>query len=122
MASRLPSSPTLARRLRAPPAHTPAAGAPFRPPAARSGSGGPSVRPTVPVTWTSLGLALVLGGGLVAYYQYEKHERQTQAMGKVISYGKPALGGPFSLVTLDGVPVTDASYSDGYMLLYFGFT
>jgi protein SCO1/2 len=127
------ASALLARRLvRA------TAAAPFRSPAARrqpfatsnsnSGSGGgqqggaPKVREAVPVTWTSLGLALAVGGGLVAYYQHEKHERQTQAMGKVVSYGKPALGGPFSLVTLDGVPVTDATYSDGYMLLYFGFT
>ena len=42
--------------------------------------------------------------------------------GKVTSYGKPALGGPFELVNQDGVPVTDASYQGEYLLLYFGFT
>lgn len=92
-----------------------------KPDAAAGGSATPP-KPRLPVTWTSLGLAVVIGGGLVAYYQYEKERRTTQAMSKVVSYGKPSLGGPFTLVNMEGEPVTDASFADGYMLLYFGFT
>ena len=69
----------------------------------------------VPVTWTSLGLAVMVGGALVAYYQKVKLDKETQAVSKVTSYGKPALGGPFTLVNIDGEPVTDATFSDGYV-------
>lgn len=43
-------------------------------------------------------------------------------VGKVTSYGKPALGGPWELVNQFGEPVTDATFRGGYVLLYFGFT
>ena len=36
--------------------------------------------------------------------------------------GKAAIGGPFTLVRDDGVPVTDVEWRGQYMLLYFGFT
>ena len=44
------------------------------------------------------------------------------ASSKVQTYGKPAVGGPFSLVDEDGRPVTEASYPGKYLLIYFGFT
>jgi protein SCO1/2 len=40
---------------------------------------------------------------------------------KVSSIGKPALGGPWTLVE-NQRPVTDASFHGNYALLYFGFT
>jgi cytochrome oxidase Cu insertion factor (SCO1/SenC/PrrC family) len=38
------------------------------------------------------------------------------------STGRPALGGPWTLVDHNGVPKTDASYRGEFQLLYFGFT
>lgn len=40
---------------------------------------------------------------------------------QVTSTGKPALGGPFTLVDMHGKPVTDKDYHGSFVLLYFGF-
>ena len=49
-------------------------------------------------------------------------DRMNLGTSQVRTYGKPAVGGPFSLVDEDGRPVTDASYPGKYLLIYFGFT
>ena len=41
---------------------------------------------------------------------------------RVKTIGKPALGGPWTLVDAHGAPVTDADLRGSMMLLYFGFT
>lgn len=38
------------------------------------------------------------------------------------TYGKPALGGPWTLVDFNGRPCTDADFKGEFLLLYFGFT
>lgn len=44
------------------------------------------------------------------------------AQTKVESFGKAALGGPWSLVDSAGVPVTSGDLLGRYYLMYFGFT
>lgn len=57
------------------------------------------------------------------YYNVEKERRQTQAATKQTTYGKPSLGGSWTLVSSKtGLAVTDASYRGQYTLLYFGFS
>lgn len=75
-----------------------------------------------PVTFFSLGLALITAGGVVAFYNIEK-DKKTKTLAKNIkTVGKPALGGPWILVDHNGIPRTDASYRGKFCLLYFGFT
>ncbi|DAZ97206.1 TPA: hypothetical protein N0F65_003837 [Lagenidium giganteum] len=76
-----------------------------------------------PITWPSLGLAAVVGSGAVYYYYSEKDRLQTQTTTKVVSVGRPLLGGPWTLVDCDTrQAVTNASFLGKYTLLYFGFT
>jgi protein SCO1/2 len=44
------------------------------------------------------------------------------ASNKVETYGKPMLGGPWSLVDSEGRPLSSGDLHGGYTLLYFGFT
>ncbi len=44
------------------------------------------------------------------------------ATSKVVSSGKPRVGGPFELVSHTGKTVTNADFSGKYMLMFFGFT
>lgn len=60
---------------------------------------------------------------MVTHPPARAHARtHTTAKGKVESFGKPALGGPWSLVDSEGKPVTDADFRGEYVLMYFGFT
>lgn len=75
-----------------------------------------------PMTWTALGVAGFVGAGVAVWYNVEKEKRQTAATKKQSTYGKPALGGSWTLVDAKtGQPVTDATYHGAYTLLYFGF-
>ncbi|KAL7571124.1 hypothetical protein ACA910_014730 [Epithemia clementina (nom. ined.)] len=74
-----------------------------------------------PVTWTMLFLIGVAAASAVAYYRIERERRLERAMGKIVSTGKPAIGGPWSLVDLQGNLVTEQSFKGKWLLLYFGF-
>ena len=75
-----------------------------------------------PVTFASLGLLGLAGGGILFYYNLEKEKRSERVASKVTTVGKAELGGPWVLVDQDGIPRTDASYRGQYTLLYFGFS
>ncbi|XP_029783791.1 protein SCO1 homolog, mitochondrial [Suricata suricatta] len=76
-----------------------------------------------PVSWKSLAFTFAIGGALLAgmkYFKKEKTEKLEKERQR--SLGKPLLGGPFSLTTHTGEPVTDQDYLGQWVLIYFGFT
>ncbi|KAJ7393615.1 Cu-binding protein [Desmophyllum pertusum] len=76
-----------------------------------------------PVTWASLALCALAGGGLVFYVRHLKEEKERmKEKEKNKSIGKVALGGPFSLTDHNGKAVTDKDFHGKWVLLYFGFT
>ena len=80
-----------------------------------------------PIGWVSLGFALGFGGLAVGWYLREKEKvAQKIVQSGTKSYGKPLLGGPFTLVDQNGRIVTDKTLfspsSKKFALLYFGFT
>ncbi|CAH3038082.1 unnamed protein product [Porites lobata] len=76
-----------------------------------------------PITWVSLTLVALTGGGLLLYVRHLKEEKeQEKEKAKKKSIGKIALGGPFSLTDHDGKAVTDKDFHGKWILLYFGFT
>jgi len=66
-------------------------------------------------------LVAVAAASAVAYYQIERERRLENAMGKIVSTGKPAIGGEWSLIDLDGNLVTNRTFEGKWTLLYFGF-
>lgn len=81
----------------------------------------PYIKDRGPVSWPSLFLVGIAAASVVAYYNIERERRLESAMGKVVSTGKPAIGGPWSLIDLDGNLVTNVSFQGKWLLLYFGF-
>jgi cytochrome oxidase Cu insertion factor (SCO1/SenC/PrrC family) len=69
-------------------------------------------------------MTMFTGFGIVTYYLVEKERKEEIARkeGREKHFGKPKLGGPFSLVDMNGVPVTNLTFAGQYVLLYFGFT
>jgi len=82
----------------------------------------PPPLPKSPVSWETLALTLATGCGVVAYYNVVRSRKSADASSRVESYGKPMLGGPWSLVDASGKPVTSGDFLGKYVLLYFGFT
>lgn len=75
-----------------------------------------------PISWASLAVFILTGGGIVAYVRYEKEQKQIakeKEMRK--SVGKAAIGGPFELVDTSGKTVSDKDFLGSWILLYFGF-
>lgn len=66
------------------------------------------------------------GLALYGLYRYERQKAASQVQQSRLKKaekdgaGKALVGGPFSLVDLEGVPRTDLDYREKYLLLYFG--
>lgn len=79
------------------------------------------------LTWIVKGTfaAVVLGAG--AYYSNEYAKKRYWVQNKdsvkvsVTTRGKPSLGGPFTLVTTDGEPISQAEFLGRWTFFYFGF-
>ncbi|XP_054615326.1 protein SCO1 homolog, mitochondrial isoform X2 [Dunckerocampus dactyliophorus] len=76
-----------------------------------------------PVTWKSLAITFAIGGALLGgmkYFKSEKEEMMEKERNK--SIGRPALGGPFSLVDHNKKAVKSEDFLGQWILIYFGFT
>ena len=75
-----------------------------------------------PVSWAGLAFAGVLSFGAATYYQMQHDQKSMQTMSKVVTTGKPNLGGAWTLIeSSTGKFVTNKAYEDQYTILYFGF-
>ena len=75
------------------------------------------------MSWKSFGIVVASVSILIGYFEIEKYKMQKKKNeSKMATYGKPLVGGPFSLVDHFGKPVTDLDFRGKYMLMYFGYT
>ncbi|KAF9358061.1 Cu-binding protein [Mortierella sp. NVP85] len=80
------------------------------------------------LNWKTLTVFTVTGAGLVYYFREEKKRvdaaraEEARKARENTSYGKPKIGGPFSLIDQNGVRTTNEDFKGRYMLIYFGFT
>ena len=61
---------------------------------------------------------MVTIAGLYSLYQYQYNKQ----LNRQKSVGKPELGGPFTLMDVDGKTVSNTDLMGQWVLLYFGFT
>ena len=76
-----------------------------------------------PITWATLGVMMVAGGGVVMYVN-ERHKEKDELRKKnsTKSVGKADLGGPFDLIDHNNQRRTDKDYIGKWLMIYFGFT
>ncbi|KAK3697348.1 Cu-binding protein [Vermiconidia calcicola] len=76
-----------------------------------------------PFSWQAGALFLVAGIGLTIYFRYEKARMARARIAEANKgIGKPLVGGPFHLTTMDGKEFTEQDLKGKYSLIYFGFT
>ncbi|KAG8006510.1 Protein SCO1-like protein [Nibea albiflora] len=76
-----------------------------------------------PVTWKSLAITFAIGGSLLGVMKYFKSEKEDlMEKERIKSMGRPALGGPFSLIDHNNKPAKSEDFLGQWVLIYFGFT
>lgn len=97
--------------------------APQSPPAAPQPKGTRGGKPAgSPVGWVSLGLTMVVGGGVLAFYRSEKDRMLRERLEKIHGEGMPHIGGDFNLLDENNKRRSNEEFLGKYMLVYFGFT
>ncbi|XP_026180958.1 protein SCO1 homolog, mitochondrial [Mastacembelus armatus] len=88
-----------------------------------SSSPGDRPKKSGPVTWKSLAITFTIGGAILGgmkYFKKEKEEMIEKERNR--SIGRPALGGPFSLIDHNNKPTKSEDFLGRWILIYFGFT
>jgi protein SCO1/2 len=76
-----------------------------------------------PFNLTAAILFVAAGGGLWAYFTYEKERMARKRIAEQTKgIGKPKVGGPFHLKDHNGQPFSNEDMLGKYSLVYFGFT
>ncbi|KAK5221698.1 Cu-binding protein [Exophiala xenobiotica] len=72
---------------------------------------------------TRAGLFIGVGAAMVFYFQYEKARLERKRIVEMSKgYGKPKVGGSFTLKDLDGNDFTEKDLLGKYSMIYFGFS
>ncbi|KAG0301893.1 Cu-binding protein [Dissophora globulifera] len=80
------------------------------------------------LNWKTFAVFTATGAGLLYYFREEKRRveaaraEEARIAKENTTYGKPKIGGPFSLIDQNGVRTTNEDFKGRYMLIYFGFT
>ncbi|KAF9126441.1 Cu-binding protein [Mortierella sp. 14UC] len=80
------------------------------------------------LNWKTFAVFTATGAGLLFYFREEKKRveiaraEEARLARESATYGKPKIGGPFSLIDQNGIRTTNEDFKGRYMLIYFGFT
>ncbi|KAI1329980.1 SCO1 protein [Xylariaceae sp. FL0255] len=78
---------------------------------------------TGPFSWKAGVLFVIVGVGLVWYFESEKQRMQRKRIAEATKgVGKPKVGGAFHLVDQEGRPFSSEDLKGKHALVYFGFT